>query len=118
MKATRDSLYAGIEAAKPGATLRQVASAIEQTVKPLGYGIVREFGGHGFGEKLQVDSQAPNDEAAAPNRVLRPGRTPALESMINAGKPVVRVLDDKWTAVTVDGKLSAQYGHTIAITAN
>jgi methionyl aminopeptidase len=116
MKATRDSLYAGIQAARAGKTLKDVARAIEGTVKPFGYGIVREFVGHGIGQKLHEDPQVPNYEAGASNLALRPGMTIAIEPMVNEGKANVRVLEDRWTAVTVDGKLSAHFEHTIAIT--
>ncbi len=116
LEATKASLYAGIEAARSGKTLRDVARAIEQTVKPHGYGIVREFVGHGIGQKLHEDPQVPNYEAGASTMELRPGLTLAIEPMINLGKPGVKVLEDKWTAVTVDGKLSAHFEHTIAVT--
>ena len=116
MKATRDSLYAGIEQCRAGKTLKDIARAIEGTVRPFGYGIVREFVGHGIGQKLHEDPQVPNYEAGASNLALRPGMTIAIEPMINEGKAGVRVLDDRWTAVTVDGKLSAHFEHTIAIT--
>lgn len=116
MRATRDSLYAGIRMSRAGKTLKDVARAIEETVRPFGYGIVREFVGHGIGQKLHEDPQVPNYEAGASNLALRPGMTIAIEPMINEGKATVRVLDDRWTAVTVDGKLSAHFEHTIAIT--
>jgi len=116
MRATADSLYAGIAASRAGNSLRDVARAIESTVKPLGYGVVREFVGHGIGTKLHEDPQVPNYEAGATGLKLRPGMTIAIEPMVNAGKPGVKVLSDRWTAVTVDGKLSAHYEHSIAIT--
>ena len=116
MKTTRDALYAGIGASRAGNTLRDVGRAIEQTVRPRGYGIVREFVGHGIGQKLHEDPQVPNYESGASNLALRPGMTIAIEPMINEGKSGVKVLGDRWTAVTVDGKLSAHYEHTIAIT--
>lgn len=116
MKATRDSLYAGIAQARSGNTLRDIAGAIEETVRPMHYGIVREFVGHGIGTKLHEEPQVPNYQAGASSLRLRPGMTLALEPMINEGTAAVRVLDDRWTAVTVDGKLSAHFEHTIAIT--
>ncbi len=116
MRATRGSLYAGIQACLSGNTLKDVARAIEGTVKPLGYGVVREFVGHGIGTHLHEDPQIPNYEAGASNLKLRPGMTICLEPMISEGSPGVRVLDDRWTAVTEDGKLSAHYEHTILIT--
>lgn len=116
MHATRKSLYAGINAARAGNTLKDIARAIEQTVEPLGYGVVKEFVGHGIGQKLHEDPQIPNYEAGASSMKLRAGMTICLEPMINESSPGVRVLDDKWTAVTDDGLLSAHYEHTILIT--
>ena len=116
MKATRDSLYAGIRMSRAGNTLRDVARAIEETVMPFQYGIVREFVGHGIGQKLHEEPQVPNYEAGASNLKLRSGMTIAIEPMVNIGTAAVRVLEDRWTAVTVDGKLSAHFEHTIAIT--
>jgi len=116
MKATVDSLYAGIAAARAGNTLKDIARAVEGTVKPFGYGVVREFVGHGIGEKLHEDPQIPNYEAGASNLKLRAGMTICIEPMINLGGSGVRVLEDKWTAVTKDGKLSAHFEHSLAIT--
>jgi methionyl aminopeptidase len=116
MQATRTSLYAGIGKAKAGNTLKDVALAIEEAVRPFRYGIVREFVGHGIGQKLHEEPQVPNYEAGASTMKLRPGMTIAIEPMINEGTPAVRVLEDRWTAVTMDGKLSAHFEHTIAIT--
>lgn len=116
MKATVDSLYAAIAACRAGNTLKDIAGAIEDTVSPYGYGIVREFVGHGIGQRLHEDPQVPNYREGASNLKLRPGMTIAIEPMINEGKAEVKVLDDRWTAVTVDGKLSAHFEHSIAIT--
>lgn len=116
MTATIESLYAGIAASRAGNTLKDIARAVEGAVKPLGYGVVREFVGHGIGQKLHEDPQVPNYEAGASNLKLRPGMTIAIEPMINVGGPQVKILDDRWTAVTTDGTLSAHYEHSIAIT--
>lgn len=116
MQITKDSLYAGIDAAKAGNTLKDVARAIEGTVTPHGYGVVREFVGHGIGQKLHEDPQIPNYEAGASNLKLKPGMTIAIEPMINEGTHHVKVLSDKWTAVTKDSKLSCHYEHTLCIT--
>lgn len=116
MRATRDALYAAIDASREGNTLRDVATAVESTVKPFGYGIVREFVGHGIGQKLHEDPQIPNYSAGASTLKLRRGMTICIEPMINEGGAGVRVLDDRWTAVTVDGKRSAHFEHTLAIT--
>lgn len=116
MRATRKALYAGISAARAGNTLKDVARAIESTVAPMHYGVVKEFVGHGIGQKLHEDPQVPNYEAGASNLKLRAGMTICLEPMVNQGSSGTRVLGDKWTAVTDDGKLSAHYEHTILVT--
>jgi methionyl aminopeptidase len=114
--ATRDALYAAIAASTEGNTIRDIAAAVESVVKPLGYGIVREFVGHGIGQKLHETPQIPNYSEGASNLRLRSGMTICIEPMITEGSPGVAVLPDKWTAVTRDGKLSAHFEHTIAIT--
>lgn len=116
LKATRESLYAAIAVALPGNSLRDLALAIEKTVVPFGYGIVRDFVGHGIGQKLHEEPQIPNYSSASSPLKLRSGMTIAIEPMINQGGHEVRVLADKWTAVTKDGSLSAHFEHTIAIT--
>lgn len=116
MQATKDSLWAAIDAARAGNTLKDVARAIESVVKPRGYGIVREFVGHGIGQKLHEEPQVPNYEAGASALKLKAGMTIAIEPMINEGTERVKVLNDKWTVKTEDGRLSAHYEHTIAIT--
>lgn len=116
MRVTAASLYAGIAASRAGNTLKDVGRAVESVVKPHGYGIVREFVGHGIGQRLHEDPQVANYEAGASSLKLRPGMTIAIEPMVNLGTHQVKVLDDRWTAVTVDGKLSAHFEHSIAIT--
>jgi len=116
MKVTRDCLYAGIAKSRSGNTLKEVARAIEGVVRPHNYGIVREFVGHGIGVRLHEDPQVPNYEDGASNLKLKPGMTIAIEPMINQGTAAVKILEDRWTAVTVDGRLSAHFEHTIAIT--
>lgn len=118
LQVTQDALYAGIETCRPGNTLKDLAAAIENVIKPHGYGIVREFVGHGIGQKLHEDPQVPNYTAGASNMKLQPGMTIAIEPMVNEGTHQVKVLADRWTAVTADGSLSAHYEHTIAITEN
>ena len=85
-------------------------------MKPHGFGIVKEFVGHGIGQKLHEDPQIPNYAAGASTLKLKPGMTIAIEPMVNRGTHKVKVLGDKWTAVTNDGHLSAHYEHSIAIT--
>jgi len=116
MQVTKDSLYAAIDAARSGNTLKDIARAIEDTIRPHRYGIVKEFVGHGIGTKLHEEPQVANYEAGATNLKLRPGMTIAIEPMINEGTHRVKVLGDKWTVATEDGGLSAHYEHTIAIT--
>ncbi|NBX92205.1 MAG: type I methionyl aminopeptidase [Proteobacteria bacterium] len=116
LQITKDSLYAAIDASREGNTLKDIAKAIEQTVKPHQYGIVREFVGHGIGTRLHEDPQVANYEAGASNLKLKAGMTIAIEPMVNEGTHRVRVLGDKWTVTTDDGGLSAHYEHTIAIT--
>ncbi len=118
MRATKNSLYAAVDECHPGKTLKDIAAAVERTVKPFGYSIVRDFVGHGIGQKLHEEPQVPNYVAGASNLKLRAGMTIAIEPMINAGSAAVKVLGDKWTCVTEDGRLSAHFEHTILITEN
>jgi methionyl aminopeptidase len=118
MDATRRSLEAGIRAVGPGKHVFDIGNAVQNTVEPLGYSVVREFVGHGIGRALHEDPQIPNYGPAGKGVVLKPGMVLAIEPMVNAGKPAVRVLADGWTAVTQDKSLSAHFEHTVAITAN
>ena len=118
---TRDSLEAGIKAMVPGNRISDIGAAIEAYVAPHGYGIVRDYVGHGIGKRLHEDPQVPNYGPARwsrgqPNPRLRTGMVLAIEPMINAGTHEVETLPDGWTVVTVDGALSAHWEHTIAIT--
>ncbi|MDX2480921.1 MAG: M24 family metallopeptidase, partial [Desulfuromusa sp.] len=115
---TQDSLACGIAAAVPGGYLSDISSAVQTRVESGGFSVVREFVGHGIGCQLHEDPQIPNYGSAGCGTVLKEGMTLAIEPMVNLGKPDVRVLDDGWTAVTVDGKRSAHFEHTIAITEN
>ena len=116
MEVTEKSLYLGIEQANAGQHLFDIGHAIQNYVESFGFSVVREFVGHGIGKNLHEDPQVPNFGARGKGMVLKPGMVLAIEPMINAGKPEVRVLADGWTAVTVDKKLSAHFEHTIAIT--
>lgn len=116
MQVTKDALWAAIDAAREGNTLKDLAKAIEDTIRPHGYGIVREYVGHGIGTRLHEDPQVANYEAGASSLKLKEGMTIAIEPMVNAGTHKVTVQPDKWTVTTEDGKLSAHYEHTIAIT--
>lgn len=115
---TRESLYEGIKAAKNGNRVGDIGFAVQQYVEARGYSVVREFVGHGVGASLHEAPEVPN--YGRPGRGVRlvPGMTIAIEPMINLGQPQVNVMPDGWTVKTADGKLSAHFEHTIAITAD
>lgn len=116
LNATKESLNEGIKKALAGNRIGDVGNAIQKYVEARSYSVVRDFTGHGVGAKLHEDPSIPN--YGLPNRGARliPGMTIAIEPMVNEGKYQVRVLDDRWTTVTCDGKLSAHFEHTVAIT--
>lgn len=116
MDATRESLFEGIRAAQPGNRIGDIASAVQQYVEARGYSVVRDFVGHGVGAKLHEDPSVPNYGTPGRGVRLLPGMTIAIEPMINAGVHTVRTLSDGWSTVTTDGKLSAHFEHSIAIT--
>ena len=111
---TNESLYKGIEAVKAGERLLQVSRAVEGHIKPHGYGIVHEYCGHGVGLALHEDPHVPNTPHGA-NPKMTDGMVFAIEPMINLGTRDIEVLEDDWTVVTADGKISAHWEHTIAI---
>jgi methionyl aminopeptidase len=115
---TRDSLLRGIEAAVIGNTVGDVGAAVQKVVESNGFSVVREFVGHGIGTKLHEDPQVPNYGIPGHGPKLRDGMVLAIEPMVNVGRPETRVLDDKWTAVTEDGSLSAHFEHCVAVTKN
>lgn len=112
---TEESLFCGIAAAKHGAPLLDVCGAIEDCIKPHGFGIVRDFVGHGVGRKLHEEPQVPNYRPKFTMPRLKRGMILAIEPMVTAGKPAVRVLSDDWTAVTKDGRRAAHFEHMIAV---
>lgn len=116
MDATRESLFAGIAAAQKGARLGDIGHAVQAYVEARNYSVVRDFVGHGVGAKLHEDPSVPNYGTPGRGVRLLPGMTIAIEPMVNQGAYQVKVLDDGWTTVTVDGRLSAHFEHTIAIT--
>lgn len=118
LEATEKSLFAGLALVKPGNHLYDISNAIGAFIKPLGYGVVEDYTGHGVGSQLHEDPAIPNYETKGSGLgpLLREGMTIAIEPMINMGKKQVKVLSDNWTAVTVDKKRSAHFEHTIAIT--
>ena len=113
---TAASLASAIRAVKPGATLGDVGAAVQETVEPEGFSIVRDFVGHGIGTKLHEDPQVPNFGQRGQGMTLKAGMVLAIEPMVNAGRPDVQVLKDGWTAVTQDGSWSAHFEHTVAVT--
>lgn len=116
MKVTEESLYKGLEQAKAGNRLSDISHAIQKYAESFGYSIVREFVGHGIGKNLHEDPQIPNYGLPGKGTLLKPGMTFAIEPMVNQGRKEVKVLDDNWTTITIDGKLSAHYEHTIILT--
>lgn len=116
LRVTEASLYAAIEQARPGNRLGDIGYAVQRMCEAEGYGVVREFVGHGIGKNMHEDPQVPNTGSPGKGPRLKPGMVLAIEPMINAGTAEVKVLADGWTAVTVDGSLSAHFEHTVAIT--
>ena len=118
MDATRESLAEGIKAAQPGNRVGDIGLAVQTYGEAQGYGVVREFVGHGVGHYLHEEPQVPNyrDPTKGPGPLLRPGMCIAIEPMFNIGGWETRILDDEWTVVTKDGELSSHFEHTIAIT--
>jgi methionyl aminopeptidase len=118
LKVTERSLYAAIEAAVPGNHISDVSAAIQKLAEENHLGIVREFCGHGIGRSLHEDPPVLNYVQGARGPKVKPGLVIAIEPMINLGTEKVKVLEDGWTVVTLDGRPSAHFEHTIAITAN
>ena len=114
---TRGALLTGIKNAILGVHLGNVSSAIQKYVEASGFNVVRKFVGHGIGRALHEPPEVPNYGEIGSGPVLKEGMALAIEPMVNAGGPDVRVLEDGWTVVTVDDSLSAHFEHTIAITA-
>ena len=116
LDATKESLYEGIKMALAGNRVGDIGNAVQQYVEAPSYSEVRDFVGHGVGAKLHEDPSVPNYGTPGRGVRLLPGMTIAIEPMVNEGTFEVRVLDDEWTTVTKDGKLSAHFEHTVAIT--
>lgn len=114
---TQASLDCAIAAARAGGRLGDISAAVQQRCEREGFGVVRDFVGHGIGRSMHEEPQVPNFGTAGKGPRLKAGMVLAIEPMINLGKPEVRVLGDGWTAVTVDGSVSAHFEHTVAITA-
>lgn len=119
LEVTAQALELAIEKAQPGNRLFDISGSVEQHVLKNGFSVVREFVGHGIGTSMHEEPQVPNYvDRNGENPRLKPGMVLAIEPMVNAGTPDCRVLSDKWTAVTKDGRNSAHFEHTVAITEN
>lgn len=116
--ATREAMYAGIAAARPGNHLEDIAGAVEDVALRHGYGVVRAFVGHGIGTEMHEEPQVTNYRLGRPGRRLEPGLCLAIEPMFTLGGSDVRILDDGWTVVTADDSLAAHWEHSIAVTAD
>ncbi len=116
MDTTRESLYKAIEVAVPGGKIGDIAHAVQSYCEERGYGVVREYTGHGVGKALHEDPSVPNYGTPGRGVRLLPGMTIAIEPMINQGTAKIKVLPDGWTVKTLDSKLSAHFEHTVAIT--
>lgn len=112
---TEKALYVGLDVIKPGAHFGDIGCAIEEFIKPYGYGIVEDFTGHGVGRSLHEDPQIPNFGKAHTGAVMKEGMTFCVEPMINLGKKGVRPLKDGWTIITADKSLSAHFEHTVVV---
>jgi len=115
---TREALNAGVDVARAGNHLGDIGAAVQAVVEAAGFSVVRDLVGHGIGTGFHEEPQVPN--YGKPNRGIRlvPGLTIAIEPMVNVGKPGIRTMPDRWTVVTIDGKRSAHFEHTVAITEN
>ncbi|HZJ00670.1 MAG TPA: type I methionyl aminopeptidase [Gemmatimonadaceae bacterium] len=118
LSVTREALNAGVAVAKAGNHLGDIGAHVQAVVEAAGFSVVRDLVGHGIGTGFHEEPQVPN--YGKPNRGIRlvPGLTIAIEPMVNVGKPGIRTMPDKWTVVTIDGKRSAHFEHTVAITEN
>lgn len=115
---TRDALYVGIGKARPGNRVSDISSAIQRHVEAHGFSVVRDFVGHGIGRALHEDPQVPNFGVPGRGPRLVEGMVLAIEPMVNSKGPGARILEDRWTAVTMDGGYSAHFEHSVAVTDN
>ena len=115
IRVTEEALYLGIEQAVVGNRLTDISHAVQQRAESAGFSVVTEFVGHGIGRQLHEEPQVPNYGKPGQGPRLQVGMVLAIEPMVNVGGSAVRILDDRWTAVTADGSLSAHFEHTIAI---
>ncbi|MGK7345911.1 MAG: type I methionyl aminopeptidase [Candidatus Nitrospinota bacterium M3_3B_026] len=116
MRVSREALWKGIEAIRPGGRLSDISHAIQTHAEAAGYSVVRAFVGHGIGSSPHEDPQVPNFGRPGRGPALRKGMVLAIEPMVNEGGSDVEILEDKWTVRTVDGSLSAHFEHSVAVT--
>ena len=117
LRVTEEALYKAIDRARPGGRLSDISHAVQAHVEAYGFSVVREFVGHGIGQRMHEEPQVPNYGEPGRGPRLAKGMVLAIEPMVNAGKAAVKVLGDGWTAVTRDNSLSAHFEHTVAVTA-
>jgi methionyl aminopeptidase len=117
LRVTEEALYKAIEQARPGGRVSDLGHAVQKHVEAYGFSVVREFVGHGIGQRMHEEPQVPNYGEPGRGPRLAEGMVLAIEPMVNAGKASVKVLADGWTAVTRDKRLSAHFEHTVAVTA-
>ncbi|NMB42189.1 MAG: type I methionyl aminopeptidase [Firmicutes bacterium] len=115
MKVTKDSLFKGIEKARPGNHLYDISAAVQAHVESNGFSVVRKYVGHGIGTEMHEEPQVPNFGPPGRGPLLEAGMVLAIEPMVNTGTWDVKTLDDGWTVITKDGSLSAHFEHTVAI---
>jgi methionyl aminopeptidase len=118
LRVTREALEQGIEQVRAGNRLTDISAAVQHWVEGNGFSVVREFVGHSIGTKMHEDLQLPNYGEPGHGPRLQAGMVLAIEPMVNIGGPAVKMLEDKWTAVTIDGSDSAHFEHTVAVTEN
>lgn len=117
LERTEKALYQAIDQARPSNRVGDISHAVESFIRPFGYGIIRDFVGHGVGRTMHEPPQIPNFGPKNRGERLRPGMTLAIEPMIALGRPLVSIADDGWTALTVDGSPAAHFEHTVLVTA-
>ena len=115
-KNTKEALYKGINAARCGNSLEDIGSSIQMHVESGGFSVIRDLVGHGIGRRLHEEPQVPNYKQKKPRVKLKAGMTIAIEPMVSCGNWRIRVLDDGWTATTIDKSPSGHFEHTIAVT--
>lgn len=116
LQRSEESLYKGIDEARPSNRVGAISNAVERHIRPFGYGIIRDFVGHGVGRSMHEPPQIPNFGPRHRGDRLKPGMTLAIEPMVALGRPQVVMADDGWTALTIDGSPAAHFEHTVLVT--